>query len=342
MSSLDMTHSHQIESQRHRGRQPEQEGIAAARGECVQAFILLGGGLTPSPLTASTRCSVLDLLIGPNELTVFDRWMNQVGALNGLAADDMPIIIANGGGNFVPQRRTGDAGRRVEMIVDRELYRGAAGVVCDVSRHMDDGALLLVAEAARAPDFDLAASVRRHKASGCEATVIVNPDNTPAGIYLMARRLLNLVQHEGYMDLKEQWLDRVIQADGHVGVHRISDGYSRPLRTRSQLLNAARAAANGHVEEQGSLRFGVTIPTRAHHGFRCAAPDARIDESAVVVDSIIMRGASVGPSSIVTRSIVCANCDVPADAMLVDAVQGPGDVMGANPAVNGTHREYES
>jgi len=317
-------------------------GIGDARGDRLHAFILLGGGLSPSPLTASTHCSVLDLLIGPNDSTVLDRWMLQVRALNGLAAEDMPIIIANGSGNPAPRFSTSRANDRIELVEDREAYRGAAGVVCDVSSHLDDDALLLVAEAARCPAFDLAASVRHHMASGFDATVLVNPDNTPAGVYLMARHLLKFVQREGYMDLKEQWLDRVVHSDHHVGVHRISAGYSRPLRTRVQLLNAARASMNGHGEGHDSLRFGSTMPTRFRHGFRCVAPDASIDESAVVVDSIIMSGASIGPSSIVTRSIVCADSHVPARARLVDTVCGPESQAGVGSRVNGTHREHES
>ena len=320
----------------------ELTGIGSAYSDRVQAFILLGGGLSPSPLTASTHCSVLDLLIGPSDSTVLDRWMLQVSAINGLASEDMPIIIANGSTNPVPHLGARSASCRIELVVDKEAYRGAAGVVCDVSSHLTDDALLLVAEAARCPDFDLAASVWHHKASGSDATVLVNPDNTPAGVYLMARHLLKFVQREGYMDLKEQWLDKVIQSDHHVGVHRISTGYSRPLRTREQLLNAARAAANGPGDGLGSLRFGSTIPTREGHGFRCVAPDAHIDDTAVVVDSIIMPGASVGASSIVTRSIVCANCHIPVDGRLVDAVHGPSDTARTTSTGNGTPREQES
>lgn len=328
-----------------RSDQEPLDGIAeistASEGR-VQAFILLGGGLTASPLTEATRCSVLDLLVGPNDSTVFDRWMKQIVGLNGLAVDEMPVIIANGGGTPAPRLEGHQTGRRVEVVVDKQDFRGAAGVVCDVSRHLDDEALLLVAEAARTPDFDLAAGVRAHHESGFDATVLVNPDDTPAGVYLMARHLLKFVQSEGYMDLKEQWLTRVIASDRRVGVHRIANGYSQPIRTREQLLKAAGAAAGHSASRDHSLRFGADAIAATGKGFRCVAPDARVDASAFVLDSIIMPGASVGPSCVVTRSIVCTNCHVPAESNLVDAVYRSDGHTGSRSGVSRKHREEES
>lgn len=296
---------------------PELARLAPAAGGGVEAFVLLGGGLTPSPLTAAAQCSVLDLLVGPGDRTVLNRWMEVIDGLGDLAADRLSIIVANGE-DIPPPRLSAEAARQIEVVVDRENYRGAAGVVHDVSQHLSDDSLLLVAEAARCPDFDLAALVKHHRSNAYETTVLVNPDGTPAGVYVVARHLMRYVQREGYMDLKEQWLAKVIAGEHRVGAFRLIDGYSRPLRTREQLLQAARLSAQP-ASQSRSARFRLEAAAR-RSGFQCIAADATVDSTAVVVDSIIMAAANVGAGSIVTRSIVCAGAVVPAEARLVDEV----------------------
>lgn len=273
---------------------------------------------------------------------MLDRWVLAADAMNDSVAGEIPIIIASGSGNPAPRLTSHHSTRRIEVVVDKHSIRGAAGVVCDVSSHLEDSALLLVAEAARCPHFDLTDIVTCHRANGFDVTVLVNPDDTPAGVYLIPRCLLKYVQREGYMDLKEQWLNRVIECNHRVGVHRMTHGYSQPLRTREQLLQAARTASLGHVSCQASIRFGGMTPTSHRDGFNCIAADAIVDDSAVIVDSIIMPGARVGASSIVTRSIVGHDSAVPTNARIVDAVLAPLQTADSQTAVNGIHGEHKS
>lgn len=268
--------------------------------------------------------------------------MSEADRLRGLTQDRMPIIIATGGGVPPPTVAHLQGRREVQLIVDRQAYRGAAGVVCDVSSHLPDDALLLIAEAARSPDFDLAAAIRHHESDALDATVIVNPDGTPAGAYVIARHLLRFVQREGYMDLKEQWLQKVVDSDHRVGAYRIDGGYSRPLRTREQLLLAARRAARRTTDSSEPLRFAMAAHEASAEGFACFAPGASVHPSAVVVDSIVLDGAVIGAGSIVTRSIVCKDARVANHAQVIDTIfwQPAGK---AGPAhANGTHREPDA
>ncbi len=333
--NLEMTPSDTSQGRTHGSLRPELSRIAPAVGGCVEAFVLLGGGLTPSPLTAAAQCSVLDLLVGPGDRTVLSRWLERIDGLGDLAADRLSVIVANGEDIPAP-RLPAEASRQIEVVVDRENYRGAAGVVHDVSQHLSGDAVLLVAEAARCPDFDLAALVRHHRSNAYETTVLVNPDGTPAGVYVVARPLMRYVQREGYMDLKEQWLAKVIAGEHRVGAFRLIDGYSRPLRTREQLLHAARLSVQP-VSQSKPARFRLESASR-RSGFQCIAADAKVDPTAVVMDSIIMSGAKVGAGSIVTRSVVCAGGAVPAEARLVDEVWAAGRPGVGAIGTNGNHR----
>ncbi len=318
---------------------PEFEAVDSATSDRVEAFILLGGGLTASPLAEATHCSVLDLLVGPGESTVLDRWLMAIDALRGPISDEISIIIASGGGTPAPSIRADQADRRIEVVFDKQSYRGAAGVVCDVSSHLDDSALLLVAEAARCPNFDLSGIITHHRANSFDATVLVNPDDTPAGVYVIPRGLLRYVQREGYMDLKEQWLNKVLESDHRVGAIRLAVGYSHPLRTHEHLLQAARAASQSAGPHQSSLRFDAVVSNSHCGGTNCIASGASVHESAIVVDSIIMPGASIGASSIVTRSIVCSNAVVPSGARVVDSIVGSEETVRVNSKPKETERE---
>ncbi len=304
----------------------------------LSAVVLLCGGLTPSPLAAATGCSVLDLLVADEE-TLFDRWMAALQRLDGAAAE-MRVIVAAGGAGPAPLLDGAGARPRAELIHPTRDFRGAAGVVRDVAAALPDEALLLVAEAARWADFDLGDVLDRHLASGYDVSVLVNPDRSPAGVYLLRRELLGLVQIEGYMDLKEQWLARVTSAGHRVGVLSGGRGGAKPIRTREQLLDAARAAAGGNGSS-ASLRFSRAAAHAGRGTFRCVSPRSIVAEDAVIIDSIVMPGARVEAGGVVARSIVCAGACVHAGESLVDAVLPAAHRNGQESTDHSAKREPE-
>lgn len=297
----------------------------------LSAVVLLGGGLSVSPLGGATGCSVLDLLVAPAE-TVLDRWMRRIRGLNGMAAEDVRVIVAAGGSVPAPESGARHSRSHCEVVTHDREYRGAAGVLHDVTQHLSDHALLLVGEAARCPDFDVYDVVAAHCTEGNAVTVAVNPDGSPAGVYVLARGLLGLVQTEGYMDLKEQWLGKVITAGHRVGVHRISNGWCRPLRTPEQLLGAARTAALD-CPSHGAEHFASVPGVISHSTFQCVSAEARVAADAVIIDSIIMPGARVGAGCVVARSIVCTDATLAAGEVLVDSVRATH-----TPGRNGHHK----
>ena len=124
-----------------------------------------------------------------------------------------------------------------------------------------------------------------------------NPDGSPAGVYLVRCGGLDLVPAAGFVDLKEQWLPRAVEAGLNVRVFQLRAPGARPLRTRQEFLTAV-------------------VPA----GTRIVCPGGLIGPDASVTDSIVMPGAVVGPACTIVRSVLCPESRVRAGANIVDAV----------------------
>lgn len=199
--------------------------------ECV----LLAGGLRPPPLAFATGQSVLDLWITPTR-TVLGSWIDHVASLT-----ERPLCVVYGKG--VPKPTLPEhAAHAVAIIHELTQYRGPAGVVRDQCIGGDPSDTILVAEAARWLEGDITELLVAHASSGAAVTIATNPDDSPAGLYMLRRATLDLVGERGFIDLKEQWLESVKQAQLPIHVHRLMYPGTRSLRTHRQFLKAAQAA----------------------------------------------------------------------------------------------------
>jgi hypothetical protein len=156
---------------------------------------------------------------------------------------------------------------------------------------------VLVAEAARLLTCPLEPLLADHALHRADVTVASNPDHSPAGVYLVRCGVLDLVGPLGFVDLKEQWLPRAVDAGLSVQVHELAGSGALPLRTRRQFVDAA-----------------------APDGSRVVCAGGLIGPEASVVRSIVMPGAVVGPMAKVVRSLLCPDSRVRAGANIVDAV----------------------
>jgi hypothetical protein len=299
----------------------------------LAACLLLAGGLKPSPLVAQTGGSVLDLYLR-HDATVLSLWLDRFGQL-GYPAPGPVIHIAHGASTPAPNDALiGRRGFRIRIEEDRHEFRGPAGAVKDACGDYSPDSMVLVAEAARYVAGNLSPMLADHLKNKADITVGCNPDNSPAGVFLIRCQTLALVPPIGFMDLKEQWLGKAVETGLKVRVHRLPGFTSYELRTRTDFLAAARAA--------GGL-VGATLP---------ASPDVdekgnsapkdhalpggiEVGEGAVIVDSVIMPGARIGQDAVVARSIVCPAGIVPAGSAIVDAVV-PSSVFAS---LGGLHKQ---
>jgi hypothetical protein len=261
----------------------------------LAAAILLAGGLRPSPLAAATGCSVLDLWPSADG-TVLDFWLEGIAELAGELSQVVPVRIVHDANTPQPWPQ---AGSSPHVIIEQEPrpLRGPAGLLRDLCQDYGSNDHVLVAESARLLACSLRSMLNDHARHDADITVAANPDRSPAGVYLVRCGVLDLVPDRGFVDLKEQWLPRAVEAGLSVRAHEIEAPGALPLWTRRQFLDAA-----------------------APKGSRVVCPGGLIGPGASVVDSIVMPGAVVGPTAIVARSLLCPGSRVGAGADIADSV----------------------
>jgi hypothetical protein len=294
-------------------------------GLAVESCLLLAGGLAPSPLVAQTGGSVLDLYLRPG-LTVMGAWLErfqEVAAHLGRA----PVIQVVHGTDTPPPSDAEARRRGIEVRIeaDRQRWRGPAGAVKDACIGYRSEATVLVAEAGRYLGSSLVPMLVEHQTTHAAITVACNPDDSPAGVFLIRCQTLELVPPIGFMDLKEQWLKKALEAAIDIRVHRLRVLPSYELRTREDFLTAARVAGGLVCTTLAtpSAGIGVHVPGTPSELRHSLDGGASIGAGAVIVDSVIMQGAQVGAGAVVARSVVCPSGVVAPGATVVDAVVPP-------------------
>lgn len=283
----------------------------------IDFAVVLAGGLRPSPLLAVLDRSPIDLWIRPDE-SVLDTWIDRIRDATAGRQRPLPVRIAVN--NAVPAAWPRET-EGVTVERDPGVYRGPAGVVRDLSRHLPADRHILVVESARYLDGSLTSIIADHLAADASVTVGRNPDGSPAGVYVIRRDALDVVPPAGYCDLKEQMLPRVQAAGGLVLIHRLEGRGAMPLRTRDQLISAA------HIARQRTVRPGLGAIDHPGAPIRVVCRGAMVGPDACIFDSIVMPGAYVGPRSTVVRSIVGPETVVPPDVDLVDCVLHAGRML---------------
>ncbi|MFK7883238.1 MAG: hypothetical protein AB8F26_03520 [Phycisphaerales bacterium] len=194
---------------------------------------------------------------------------------------------------------------RVERDVNP--IRGVAGVLADSTQayRPDDYVVVLNgAQVFREPLDELITSMLRTQA---DVAMVAGLDGTPVGLWLLRCAPLQTVRDVGYVDLKEQAL---LDWRGQWDIRVIERQRSPALRTRSVneylngvRLDAIRQLSNATIDEdpyreEWERSFGVVEPNTD------IAPDA------VIHDSVILAGASIGKGAVVVRSVVCPGARV--------------------------------
>lgn len=289
--------------------------------------VLLAGGLTPSPLASAARMPALRLAPDGSR-TVLRNWLDRLDSLaRDEGADRLHLRIV-----FDTHRDADHApiahGRvAAEFQCESGKYRGPAGVARDMALGLPGAGDVLIAEANRWPLEDLVSFVADHRDAGAEITVARQRDGSPAGLYLTTRAALELVPPRGFMDLKEQWLARAIDAGMLVRVFTFAGAGAPALRTREDVLDLTRRFSAPATDAWASAPESLVLEgaaSSADAAWRVISPTAAVDATAVVIESVVMPGARVEAGALLARSVATPGSVVRAGARLVDAV-APGD-----------------
>lgn len=261
------------------------------------ACVVLAGGIRPAPLMRQTGSPTLDLWLGPGG-TVLEQWLARASEATRPGARVQIVHDARFAGPASPAR---SSGLEVSIVAEPQSLRGPAGILKDVCADLDASSVALVGDAARWMSRAPADLLEAHAARGAAVTVGVNADGSPAGLYAVTVGALERVAKRGFVDIKEQWLERLSESGAGVWTHRLAGVGTLPLRTREQFLEAARQAS-GAGPSLGARRLWDRA--EASGAWRVVAPGATVDAGASIVESVVMPGAEIGGGAAVVRSIV--------------------------------------
>lgn len=298
---------------------PEAPAVALPK---IDLCVMLAGGQRASPLVAESGCSVLDFSISPTH-TVLGAWIERLAEAPAASDDGLEVRVVHDERTPGPVIETDTGPMRVVIRKEQRAFRGPAGIVRDECAALDPGATVLIVEAGRLPACSITPLLADHKRTGAAITVARNPDRSTAGLYLVRAEALELVPGNGFMDLKEQWLQKALGAGFDIRVASLPDPGVLSLRSRERFLEAVQML-NQLPDPSESIDEAPPAPEPEGVNRRSIlSRTATIAPGAVVVDSVIMEHATVAAGAVVVRSLVCPRSVVPPDAVVTDSVLGP-------------------
>lgn len=270
---------------------------------------------------------------------------------------------------------------RVHWQVDRGS-RGAAGALKDLSWFLGDAPATVLFSSLWPEDLDLGKIWRAHRDSGAAMTVILESrardrrdlenvdldsqgligristlhesrDNRrqlyPAGIYLLESRTLDVIDFEGYVDLKEQFIPELqrhgYRARGDVlpaplsKIETLSDYMA--INRRLLLERARERSSVGDFDrDQGSaIIMGKDVkvaPTALIIGPATIGDRCEIGDGAKIIGPVIVGDDTcVGPRALLRESIVWTECRLGEGASLEYSLMTDSCTLPAGASVAG-------
>lgn len=274
---------------------------------CGPCAIILSGGLRSSPLIEATGSAPLDLYLS-DQSRVIDIWVERLSEVMG--ESDAVCVVPS---HSCPAPRLNSS--KARLTEEPDAFRGPGGVVRDVAQGLGEGTVLVL-EGARYLDASLVPLMQQHRQANAMATIAMNPDGSPAGVYAIEREAIELVPARGFMDLKEQWLPK-IQRAGRVEVVQFDGCGAMPLQSRWDFLAAARRIALGSALDDAGDSVWWSSQTK---DWSVCGPATQVDDGAFVEASALQAGVIVQSGAIVSRSIVCEGAVIRTGEQIVDQV----------------------
>jgi len=299
--------------------------------------VLLAGGLKPSPLQRACDRHVLDLHIRPG-VSLLDHWLDRFEELRPLDSEPVPLSVLHSPSGPTADVRSIAAERREAVEVRREAdaFRGPAGAIRDLCLEQPHWRAVLAVEAVRFMSGSIAPILEHHLDSRAWATLGVNPDGTPAGVYVLSREALALVPRSGFLDLKEQLLAKVRERGGRVRGWPMTGPGGMPVRTREQFVRALAVSVSEREDDRDDGgRYGARPESATDAGAKhtsVASPGCEVADNATLLRSLVMPDARVEEGAVVARSILLPGALVRAGEAVVDSVVTSRGVVADEPA----------
>lgn len=196
------------------------------------------------------------------------------------------------------------------------MPRGAAGCVRDAALQ-GDSQTFVVTDSNALPNVDLTRLLEAHRDSGAVATVVVHRETigasesmlrVPAGVYVFDRRVLEPIARQGFVDIKEHLIPRLVRQRERVTTFVAADAAPRVLDADTYLA----------VNDFATQAVTVKGRTRTSDKF-IPWGDALIHQEATIASDVVLAGpVLVGPGAILRSGAVVIGpssigCDVTID-----------------------------
>jgi hypothetical protein len=258
--------------------------------------------------------SMLDMPLKSGQ-SILGHWLQEVADLaEGIPVRQLPLRVMLCRAAPIPTAPRGWDHERVSLQIERDNqdFRGTGGVLRDLSTqyHRDD--YLLVASGAQVLLEALTGLAHALGRVAGDVVLLAHGEGVPCGLMLVRCGALADIAPLGFVDFKEQALPQLATRH-HVNVLRRPHAALASIGTASDYLAAVRryahrcrgheAGALGHTQDDGIIE-----------------PQARVESSAIVHDTVVLAGARVGARAIVARSIVCEGATVAHGQVVVNRV----------------------
>jgi NDP-sugar pyrophosphorylase family protein len=216
--------------------------------------------------------------------------------------------------------------------------RGAAGCLRDAALRAESDTLV-VTDGTAIPTVDFAELLASHRASGAAMTAVVHREGapsgppTPAGTYVLARRILRHIAETGFQDIKENLIPKLRRAGERVVAHESSRFCPHVFNAQTYLAVNQWMLQRLALEDAGTGRLLVHPTACVEPGARLVGPvqlgaGARVQAGATIVGpTSIGPESNVGRNAMVGRSVVWSRCALGDGAMVHGCVVGDDAVI---------------
>ena len=275
----------------------------------------MSGAVRSTGLSAAIGRSVLDLPVDADR-SVLDCWRLQVAAMvDRLNVDDLVIRVMINRQSYRPTVRPNDDRITVRVEEDASEFRGTAGVLRDLAQDYEDDDMLLVANGAQIMLDPLDAVLEAMVRTRADVSVVSHDDGTPSGMMLVRCGVLDPIPQIGFIDMKEQALPKI--AEQHlVTVVKRRYAVGLPIRGLADYVLALRRSHSR--DRQGGQNEPDSFAEVWQPTFQLVEPDAHVDDTANVHDSVVLGGARVERGAVIVQSVVCPGAVVRRNQTVTD------------------------
>ena len=291
--------------------------------QSIRSMFVLYGSVRSTPLAQRIDRNLLDLPLASG--TIANHHLSNARACArrfGLKNFEMRVLTDTESYSMdqwveADSSQAADESVRCVIQQDASPIRGVAGILADATKDMADDDYIIVTSGAQVflePLDDLVYAMAKKNA---DVSFVSSKDGAPVGLWLIRCGVLRSVNSVGYVDLKEQALDEWKHTQKVCVVER-PRAYAHPARSLVEYLGAIRADVVG-------IKSGSTIDEDPYREdwestFSIVEPNARVNDGALLHDSIALNNASVGKDAVIVRSVICPGAVVAPGARVHDMV----------------------